>query len=90
MILDKLKKLNSECFTYNNYESNWWYLLDMDFMTAVDVKNVMRAVEKYAVGYCDSTYLSVRPKENSYAVMFEKDNLKFWFHIEKWEFEVIV
>lgn len=87
-MLDKLEKLNSECFTYENYESNWYDLLDMDYMMAMDVINVMRKVNEYAVGYCDAVNLAVRPKENSYAVMFEKDGLRFWFHIEKWEFEI--
>ena len=86
-VLNKLGKLNSECFTWETWESNWWNLLDMDFMIVMDVKNVMRAVEKYAVGYCESDKVSIRPKENSYAVMFEKDGERFWFHIQKWEFE---
>jgi hypothetical protein len=30
-ILDKIEALNSERFTYENYESNWWSLLDIDY-----------------------------------------------------------
>lgn len=88
MLLDNLKKLNSECFTYENYESNWWGLLDMDFMTALDVINVMRAVREFGVGYCEADKIKIRPKNSSYAVMFEKDGERFWFHIQKWEFEI--
>ncbi len=85
--IDKLPQLNSECFTYENYESGWWNLLDLDFSDALEVSNVMRCVKKYAVGYCDSSRVSVRPKRDSYAVMFEKNGERFWFHIQKWEFE---
>lgn len=86
-LLNKLEILNSECFIYDNYESNWWSLLDLDFDSAMNIKNIMNAVEKYAVGYCDSSRVKLRPKKDSYAVMFEKDGKRFWFHIPKWEFE---
>lgn len=88
MLLDRLEKLNSECFIYENYESNWWSLLDMDYITAIDIVNVMRKVKEYAVGYCESDRVKVRPKQDCYAVMFEKDGYRFWFHIQKWEFDV--
>lgn len=87
-ILNNLERLNSECFTYDNYESNWWNLLDMDFITSIDVKAVMRTVEKYAIGYCEAEKVYLRPNLKSYAVMFEKDGKRFWFHIQKWEFEL--
>lgn len=86
-ILSNLEQLNPGCFIYENYESSWWSLLDMDYMTAMDVANVMRAVEKYAIGYCDGAKLTLRPNSDSFAVMFEKDGERFWFHIQKWEFE---
>lgn len=85
--INKLPVLNSECFIYENYESNWWSLLDLDYSDAMEISNVMRCVEKYAVGYCESSKVRLRPKFDSYAVMFEKDGERFWFHIQKWEFE---
>lgn len=85
--ITKLPELNSECFIYKNYESNWWSLLDLDFSDAMEVSNVIRCVEKYAIGYCESSKVRLRPKPDSYAVMFEKDGERFWFHIQKWEFE---
>jgi hypothetical protein len=86
-ILDNLKQLNSECFIYENYESDWWTLLDLDFEQSLNVKLVMDAVKKYAIGYCESSRVQLRPKSDCYSVMFEKNGLKFWFHIQKWEFE---
>ena len=86
-ILNDLELLNSECFIYENYESNWFSLLDMDFKTSLGVETVMKAVKDYAVGYCESDRVKLRPRNDSYAVMFEKDGYRFWFHIQKWEFE---
>lgn len=85
--INQLPELNSECFTYENYESGWWIVLDLDYLDALELTNVMRCVRKYAVGYCDSNRVRPRPKTDSYAVMFEKDGERFWFHIQKWEFE---
>jgi len=85
--LDNLKKLNSECFSFQNYESNWWCVLDMDYIMSFDLIRVNVAMAKYAIGYCEANRLTVRPREDSYAVMFEKEGVSFWFHIAKWEFE---
>lgn len=82
-----LEELNSECFTYDNYEADWWTRLQLSFSDAMEVSNVMKNVELYGVGYCDSIKVTLRPKTDSFAVMFEKDGDRFWFHIQKWEFE---
>lgn len=85
--IKELPELNPECFTLQNYEAGWWGLLDLDFSDSLTVSNVMRCVERYAVGYCESSKVVLRPKPDSYVVMFEKDGERFWFHIQKWEFE---
>ena len=85
--LAALPQLGSECFTYENYESNWWSLLDIEYVKAMDVSRVMRAVSEFAVGYCDSSRVRLRPRSDSFAVMFERDGEQFWFHIQKWEFD---
>lgn len=85
--IKKLPELNSECFTYENHEFNWWSILDLDFSDAMEVSNVMHYVKRYAVGYCESIKVRLRPRSDSYAVMFEKDDERFWFHIQKWEFD---
>jgi len=86
-MLDKLEQLNSECFTYYNYESNWWSLFDISFCESMNLDILKKCVAKYAVGYCDGSKLTVRPSLKSNAVMFEKNGERFWFHIEKWELE---
>lgn len=88
-IFDKITPLNSECFIYENHEMNWWSVLDIDYNESMDINVFKNCVNKYAIGYCDGCRLSVRPNPNSYALMFEKDGFKFWFHIEKWFIEDI-
>lgn len=76
--------INAELFTWELYESNWWYLFDLDFVESMDIKNMIHLIDKYSIGYCDGSRLIVRPNSDSYGVMFEKEDNKFWFHIEKW------
>ena len=88
-MFSKIKEINSECFTYELYESNWWNLFDLDFEQSLDLKMLADRINKYAIGYCDSTRVTTRPNVKCYSVMFEKNNLKFWFHIQKWEIDEI-
>ena len=86
-LLDEIEELNSECFLYENHESNWWNLFDIDFEQSLELKHIHEAIEKYAIGFCDGSKVLLRPNSKNYAIMFEKDGEKFWFHVEKWCFE---
>lgn len=44
---------------------------------------LLRALDKYAIGYCDSTRMNIRPREGWVAIMCERDGGRFWFHIQK-------
>ena len=44
-------------------------------------------LREYAVGYCNGESVPCRPKVNTYAVMFQKDDLLFWTHMTINEFE---
>jgi hypothetical protein len=85
--MEGLELLNSECFTYDNYESNWWSLFDLNFMQSLNRNTIRKCIKDFAVGYCEGGRITIRPNPDSYAVMFEKDGERFWFHIEKWEME---
>lgn len=84
-----IESLNSECFTYELYESNWWELFGIDYIDSMYTSFIRKLINKYAVGYCDASKLTVRPKSSGYAVMFERNKNRFWFHIEEWELEDI-
>lgn len=82
------EELNPECFIYEEYEPDWWELLGTNQMSDIQ-KNIFSGVLSYVIGYCDAKRLSFRPRDNSYAVMFEKDGRKFWFHVNKRMMEAI-
>ena len=88
-IFNNIETLNSECFIYENHEMNWGNAVDIDYNKSMDINVLKQCIEKYAVGYCDGGRLIVRPNPKSYAIMFEKDGLRFWFHLEKWFVEDI-
>ncbi len=46
-------------------------------------------LNKYAIGWCYGENLMCRPKKNHIAIMFEKDDVRFWFHLRRNEFEEI-
>jgi hypothetical protein len=85
--MSKLKNLNSECFLYELYESGWWTLLDLSFSESIDTKNITDCIHNFAIGYCDGSQLRLRPNADTFAIMFEKDGIKFWFHVPKWQLE---
>lgn len=78
-ILTRIPVLSPHLFTWENWGMPM--MLNLGFGDTVD--NILLAVNDYAIGYCDSMYLSVRPRTDQYAVMFKKENETFWFHIEK-------
>ena len=43
-------------------------------------------LQKYAIGWCYGENLMCRPKIGEIAVMFEKDDIRFWFHLRRIEF----
>lgn len=47
-----------------------------------------KILKRYAVGYTDGQQVLCRPKLNTIAVMFFKDN-HFWFHLRDKEFKIV-
>jgi len=43
-------------------------------------------LKEYVIGWCYGESLSFRPKDNHVAVMCEKDDELFWFHLSSNEF----
>lgn len=84
-MITKLIKMNPENFNYQNHEANWWTAFNLSFTESIETDKLVKAINKYAIGYCDSSKLKIKPKSNSYAVMFNVDGYKFWFHISNYE-----
>lgn len=49
----------------------------------VQADMLIRALDKYAIGYCNSIRMNVRPRDGWFAVMCERNGEKFWFHIHE-------
>ena len=86
-----MKELNSEYFSYPLYEVNWSERLGLDYMADDLSDEVVRKIRDCAIGWCDGSRLSVRPKSDMVAIMLEDDDFeKFWFHYPKTCFEMIL
>ena len=90
MKITELEKLNSECFGMSNHEMNWWSIFSDEpdaYEKSLEDSFVLKMVKRYAVGYCDGDRVAYRPGVKTYAVMFEKDGIEFWFHVGHTTFE---
>ncbi len=82
VVANKLPLFSAECFTYETWEVGYWDMLGLGYAESMEAENLFRAIKEYGIGYCNSSRLSVRPREDVYvAVMCERDGIKFWFHI---------
>ena len=83
-----LPKLSSTEFRYDNHELNYFSRLEMLGASAYDLNGLdicyRRILADHAIGYADATYLSYKPQEGDWAIMFEDDNFeRFWCHVPK-------
>jgi hypothetical protein len=79
-------KLNSECFIFENYSSDFWSRFGIDWVDTLNKEKYFKILNKYAIGWTDSDKLKVRPKTDNKAVMFYVDGDNFWFHIDNYSF----
>ena len=82
--ITKLPKFSAERFTFELWASDFWNMLGLSYADAMEIDTLVQAVKTYAIGYCDSPRLKMRPKDEEYvAVMCEREGEKFWFHVFK-------
>ena len=84
-MIAKLTKLDPKKFNYKNHESDWWTTFNLSYTESIETEKLIKAINKYAIGYCDGSKLEIKPKSNSYAVMFNVEGYEFWFHINNSE-----
>lgn len=46
-ILSGLKAVNSEHFRFDNYESNWWSILDISYANSMSKEIIKRCILDY-------------------------------------------
>lgn len=77
----KIEEIDPERFIYQNYEPDYWTRLGMCF--SCGCLDVAKKAKACALGWCDASRLSVRPRPGCIAVMCEdEDGEPFWFHME--------
>jgi hypothetical protein len=85
-----IKKIDPTKFTYRKYNAGGWVDLGYNFADRCNINIFRENIKKYAIGYCDSSNLTIRSKIGK-AVMFNMQDGEenFWLHLEDWEFEKI-
>lgn len=77
----KIEEIDPERFIYQNYEPDYWTRLGMCF--SCGCLDVAKKAKACAIGWCDASRLSVRPRPGCIAVMCEdEDGEPFWFRME--------
>jgi hypothetical protein len=85
-----IPKLDSTLFDWRRWRAGDVHDLDIQatryaLLTSIDGK---RKLKEYAIGWCLGENLRCRPKLEI-AVMFEKNDVQFWFHMRMQEFEEV-
>lgn len=83
----KLPKLNSTYFDWKKWSASSIHDFGIpcryEKLISLESKNILN---KYAIGWAYGENILCRPKKNHIAVMFEKDDNQFWFHVRNNEF----
>jgi len=81
-----IPKLDSTSFTWQRWRAGSIHDFNIPCRYEMIISGYGKMVlNKHAIGWCCGENLLCRPK-NEVAVMFEKDGIKFWFHLRQKEF----
>lgn len=81
--------LDANLFTWDLWRAGTISDLDIPRNRRWFIRDNIALLRKYAIAYCDASHLGCRPKRDQYAIMFQKDDLMFWTHFYKEDFELI-
>ena len=74
-----IEEINPERFNIRNYEPYYWTRLGLEF--SCRTIDCVRKARDICIGYCSASRLSVRPREDEFAVLCEDKDGTFWFHV---------
>lgn len=84
----KIKEINPNYFDWSTWRSG-----NPSNFGLICRSNVLilgkHILSNHAVGYANAASIPCRPKPGQFAVMFFKDDVYFWFHLTKEEFNNI-
>ena len=83
-----IPKLNSTLFDWSTWRSGSIHDLDIQRCryALITSSHGKSQLHKYTIGWCYGENLMCRPKHNEIAIMIEKDDRRFWFHLRSIEF----
>lgn len=87
-------KISPERFTFEKYEPsfsrlNMSYNL-FSYNAKTGEEELVEALKRQAIGWCEGDKLRVRPKRGTVAVMCEDEDGEFWFHVSKQTMEKVL
>lgn len=83
-----IEHLHGTTFDWLSWQGGTLFKLGLAPRKQIIISN-SEIIKKYAIGYCAGEELLCRPKPDTIAVMFLKDDEYFWTHLLKEEFEII-
>lgn len=85
----KIEKLDGSLFDWQTWRAGSLLDLGILYCRYSFIIYNKEIIKKYAIGYCDGNDLLCRPKSDSIAVMFYKNDIQFWNHLRRNEFQEI-
>lgn len=82
----KLEYMHPDSFDWLSWSAGRIEDLGLECCRTQDIIRNKHIVKKYAIGFCPSNQLICRPKPSGFAVMFLKDENKFWTHLTEEEY----
>lgn len=83
-----LEKMHGTSFDWLTWRGEGVIRLGVIQREAIILTN-SNIIKKHAIGYCKGEDIICRPKPNTIAVMFLKDDDLFWTHLTNKEFNII-
>jgi hypothetical protein len=85
-----MRRINSSFFTQELWRNG--YIGDLSiqsrFFDIISLRG-REILNEYCIGFCNGESLYFRPKINHKAIMINKDQKLFWFHIRNEEFNIV-
>jgi len=86
-IYNDLPKFHEWSFDWLSWRNGTLLLLLGVENRSYSIRDNRDTIRKYAIGWCEADNIPCRPKEGEYVVMFSVDDVEFWTHFRKEEFE---
>jgi len=84
-----LRRIDGSCFDFLTWHGGSLFGILGIIQREPSILQSRGVIKKFAIGYCSGSAVVCRPKVNTVAVMFSKDDELFWTHLTSYEFKEI-